>query len=467
MAYYGNEPAKVALKIGSGVITTTEIQDGQVYTADILDDAITSSKIDDDGTGFQVGSLGIGTSVTGVEKLTVGGTASFSGAITGDLTGDVTGDVSGSSATVTGATQSAITEVGTLTSLATSGEVMINNTSSGNAQLYIKGAGTGTANSLYITDSAGADILYVKDNKSAKFYGTLETVGNATFAGNATFTSGKYLNMNSANTNWLIGRNIGTPSGGYSLDHAMQIKVYSATTEGFEIYNHDDENLLSIQGSSGSTWVRGTLDSASYKIGGHWLFEEISDAKVRFGEGLPNGVEVYGLNMEWYGAGKARINDNSASAGSPTYSFNSDNDTGMYRPSQDELSFATDGVERMSLDSHGNLIIKENTQDPDSSKMTFKSTKEYTDDEYENFTLAGDMSLIMVTVTSDERGAVFMASKADSTVQLISGLTGEFATSDTDGKCCVYKSGGTMAFTVKNRLSGTKNISVAVIGCSS
>jgi len=75
--------------------------------------------------------------------------------------------------------------------------------------------------------------------------------------------------------------------------------------------------------------------------------------------------------------------------------------------------------------------------------------------------------MIMVTVTSDERGAVFMASKADSTVQLISGLTGEFATSDTDGKCCVYKSGGTMAFTVKNRLSGTKNISVAVIGCSS
>jgi hypothetical protein len=96
MAYYGNEPAKVALKIGSGVITTTEIQDGQVYTADILDDAITSSKIDDDGTGFQVGSLGIGTSVTGVEKLTVGGTASFSGAISG-TTGTFSGQCQASS----------------------------------------------------------------------------------------------------------------------------------------------------------------------------------------------------------------------------------------------------------------------------------------------------------------------------------------------------------------------------------
>ena len=115
MAYWGNEPAKVAVKVGANVITTTEIADGQVYTADILDDAITAQKVDDDGTGFRMGSLGLGASVSGSEKLTVGGTASFSGAITGNLTGNA----SGTAATVTTAAQPNITSVGTLTSFHT------------------------------------------------------------------------------------------------------------------------------------------------------------------------------------------------------------------------------------------------------------------------------------------------------------------------------------------------------------
>lgn len=78
MAYYGNAPADVALVVGQDVITTTEIQDSTIATADIANDAITALKIDDDGTGFQMGSLGLGTAVSGSEKLTVSGTASFS-----------------------------------------------------------------------------------------------------------------------------------------------------------------------------------------------------------------------------------------------------------------------------------------------------------------------------------------------------------------------------------------------------
>ena len=197
MAYYGNEPAKVALKIGSGVITTTEIQDGQVYTADILDDAITSSKIDDDGTGFQVGSLGIGTSVTGIEKLTVGGTASFSGAITGDLTGDVTGDVSGSSATVTGATQSAITEVGTLTGLTVNSnsmtlmspsytvfEINMDSDDSGSNDDGILKFTTGSASTLKaeLRYDESSDTFEISRSDNGGHL-SLDSSGNATFSG--------------------------------------------------------------------------------------------------------------------------------------------------------------------------------------------------------------------------------------------------------------------------------------------
>ena len=102
MAYYGNEPADVALKVGSGVITATEIQDASIITADISNDAITPAQLDDDGTGFQVGSLGIGAAVSGSNKLHVEGTAHFTGNITGTL---------GTAA------QTNITSLGTLTGL--------------------------------------------------------------------------------------------------------------------------------------------------------------------------------------------------------------------------------------------------------------------------------------------------------------------------------------------------------------
>ena len=44
MAYFGNEPAKVAVKVGSGVITATELADDSITTADIIADAIKQPK---------------------------------------------------------------------------------------------------------------------------------------------------------------------------------------------------------------------------------------------------------------------------------------------------------------------------------------------------------------------------------------------------------------------------------------
>ena len=141
MAYWGNEPAKVAVKVGANVITTTEIQDGQVYTADILDDAITAQKVDDDGTGFRMGSLGLGGAVSGDEKLTVTGTASFSGAITGNLTGNA----SGTSATVTGGTQASITSAANLVTVGTIGTGVWNGTAVASAYLDADTAHLSTA----------------------------------------------------------------------------------------------------------------------------------------------------------------------------------------------------------------------------------------------------------------------------------------------------------------------------------
>lgn len=92
MGYFGNEPAKVAVKVGTGVITAVELADDSITTADIIDDAITPNQLDDDATGFQVGSLGIGTAVSGSDLLKVGGSATLTGALSGTsatFSGDV------------------------------------------------------------------------------------------------------------------------------------------------------------------------------------------------------------------------------------------------------------------------------------------------------------------------------------------------------------------------------------------
>ena len=93
MAYFGNEPAKVAVKVGSGVITATELADDSITTADIIDDAITPNQLDEDGTGFQVGTLGIGAAVSGGHALLVSGTSSISGAATFGGAATFTGDL--------------------------------------------------------------------------------------------------------------------------------------------------------------------------------------------------------------------------------------------------------------------------------------------------------------------------------------------------------------------------------------
>tara|TARA_B100001094_G_scaffold116170_1_gene112093 strand:- start:1851 stop:6314 length:4464 start_codon:yes stop_codon:yes gene_type:complete len=68
------------------------------------------------------------TSVGTLGSLNVSGTVTanaFSGALTGTVAGNVTGNVSGSAATVTGAAQTAITSVGTLSALTVSGDLTV------------------------------------------------------------------------------------------------------------------------------------------------------------------------------------------------------------------------------------------------------------------------------------------------------------------------------------------------------
>ena len=176
MAYYGNSPADVALVVGQDVITTTEIQDATIATADIASDAITATKVDDDGTGFQMGSLGLGTAVSGSHKLTVGGTATFSGDITG---------------TLATASQGNITSVGTLTTLQVGGqnstpklEWFYDHSNGNDYKANISLAG----NDLEVRGSSGIMEFYTGavDGASSTLALSINSSQDATFAGTIT-----------------------------------------------------------------------------------------------------------------------------------------------------------------------------------------------------------------------------------------------------------------------------------------
>mgnify|MGYP001499464091 CR=1 FL=1 len=126
--------------IVSGTVTIdsvgiTAVQTSAESFADNDTSLMTSAAIDDrinaasgataggSNTQVQYNSSG---SFAGSSNLTFNGTTLTANAFSGPLTGNVTGNVSGTAATVTGAAQSNITSVGTLTGLTVGGTAFIN-----------------------------------------------------------------------------------------------------------------------------------------------------------------------------------------------------------------------------------------------------------------------------------------------------------------------------------------------------
>jgi hypothetical protein len=118
-----------ATTIASGVVTSDMIVDGTIVNGDInASAAIVDTKLATISTGGKVSnSATTATSANTVSAIVArDASGNFSAGtitatLTGNVTGNVTGNTSGTAATVTTAAQSAITSVGTLTSLTVSG----------------------------------------------------------------------------------------------------------------------------------------------------------------------------------------------------------------------------------------------------------------------------------------------------------------------------------------------------------
>ena len=136
-----------ATSIAAGVIVDADINASAGIVDTKLATISTASKVSNSAT--TAASANTASAIVARDASGNFAAGTISAALTGNVTGDVTGNVSGTAATVTGAAQTAITSVGTLSSLAVTGGVTAASlTLSGN--LIVNGSTT-TVNSTVTT----------------------------------------------------------------------------------------------------------------------------------------------------------------------------------------------------------------------------------------------------------------------------------------------------------------------------
>jgi len=105
------------------------------------------------------------------------------------------------------------------------------------------------------------------------------------------------------------------------------------TTDGSERMRIDSSGFISLAGNTDTGWDFPQANQQRWLCGGAETFRTYQIAAA------------YGV---------LRVNG-SGSATYPNFTFNGDDNTGMYRATTDSLAFTTGGTERMRLDSSGNL----------------------------------------------------------------------------------------------------------------
>tara|TARA_R110001583_G_scaffold63098_5_gene184748 strand:- start:2722 stop:5613 length:2892 start_codon:yes stop_codon:yes gene_type:complete len=188
-----------------------------------------------------------------------------SGVLTANITGALTGNASGSAATVTGAAQSAITSVGTLTTL-TVDSIIINGTNIGHTSdtdaIAIASSGVVTMNQIPVF-SAGINV------SGGSIAGTLSTAAQAnitsvgtltglTVSGTVDLSANTLDNVGNANSSWTDGT-LTVENNGFA---AGIIRGYSTTagTSSYLTLSRSNHGTLGTHGAVDADDVLGNIN---------------------------------------------------------------------------------------------------------------------------------------------------------------------------------------------------------------
>ena len=222
--------------------------------------------------------------------------------------------------------------------------------STGNARINTRASGSGTVRPLlFLTNgtermriTSGGDVYIGTANEGLSINGN--TGGAGTITGiNQALSAYKKLVLNATDFSFKISGSEkmaintsgnATFAGDVTITSANNPSLYITSSEA------NTDNFRMYVGGTGLSFFNTTDTRGVYfKHNNDWQF------------GDANGT----VNTEWYGEGNAKIVATAGSASNPTYCFNSDTSTGMYRPANVQLAFATDGTERLRITGTGDI----------------------------------------------------------------------------------------------------------------
>ena len=146
-----------------------------------------------------------------------------------------------------------------------------------------------------------------------------------------------------------------------SPSRILQIKASSANTAHIALIDNDSSNEVWQVGnqSDGDGFMTLRTDGGTTSV-----LLDASGTNYINGGNVGIGTTSPGYELDVAGSIKAstqgRFGNGSASA--PSYAFDSDHDTGMYRATTNVLGFATSGSERLRIDSSGRLLLGTTTE---------------------------------------------------------------------------------------------------------
>ena len=237
--------------------------------------------------------------------VVTGATSITSTAFVGGLTGNVTGNVSGTAATVTGAAQTNITSLGTLTALTVdnitlngstissgnNGNINFPTASSGNADISFDGS-----NFTIVSNSSSANLKLQTNSQDAL---TIAANGTATFASalvtGSTITAGSTIHRGNMT---IDSQEIDVGSGNLTFDIAGDIIL---DADGGDIFLKDGGTDFGLLANSSNNLL---------------IRSAINDADIVF-QGYTNGgsTTVTALTLDMSGSGAATFNNTIAATG--------------------------------------------------------------------------------------------------------------------------------------------------------
>ena len=132
-----------------------------------------------------------------------------------------------------------------------------------------------------------------------------------------------------------------------------------------------------------------------------------------------------------------------------------------YENASDHI-FQTSGTERMRIDSSGNLGLANSNN---IARIKSQYSISLADDGSISVTTLCGASIVCAYDQYNGEGIACFVTFASTAI--VVGQSAGTANSDTDNKLCIFKNANSHTTTVKNRLGGTKNFNISVIGSSS